>query len=93
MNAVRALTDTLNSWLLDAVEYMRPAAIQRRHNERVLADMREELRRLPMDAQRALLDAKRVLEAREKEIRDLARLREIDLTYHIKRAEHLLGND
>lgn len=87
---MKAVADIVNSWLLDCIEYMRPTAIQRRHNEQVLADMREELRRLPMNAQRALLDARRVLEARENEIRDLARLREIDLTYHIKRAEHLL---
>lgn len=93
MNAVRALTDTLNSWLLDAVEYMRPAAIQRRHNERVLTDMREELRRLPMDAQGAYAEADRAHKARHDEIKRHADLQAIYLNYEIKRAELLLGGD
>lgn len=90
---MRALSDNASLWLQDAIDYLRPTAIIRRSNEAILAEDRESLHRLPVDAQRALLDAERQHGERLEQIRQLAKLREAELQYRIKRTEILLGDD
>lgn len=90
---MKAIAENAASYVLDAIEYLRPSAIWRRSNEAAKAEYQRELDRLPVEAQRQMFAEEERLQRKLKSIQINTKLRESQLRCLIHQAEIVLGDD